>query len=120
MGRGPWALSAARALSGPPSARPRGPGPGPRDPNLDNFNKNLKVYDSLESVVKDKTFVIEAVVERFDVKKDIFGHYQCRSVSGKYNHKKSPVCWAKELENLGAGAGCVTPSISMNVLRATL
>ena len=39
---------------------------------LDNFNKNLKVYDSLESVVKDKTFVIEAVVERFDVKKDIF------------------------------------------------
>ena len=40
--------------------------------SLDNFNKNLKVYDSLESVVKDKTFVIEAVVERFDVKKDIF------------------------------------------------
>ena len=39
---------------------------------LDNFNKNLKVYDSLESVVKDKTLVIEAVVERFDVKKDIF------------------------------------------------
>ena len=40
--------------------------------SLDNFNQNLKVYDSLETVVDDKTFVIEAVVERFDVKKDIF------------------------------------------------
>ena len=40
--------------------------------SLDNFNQNLKVYDSLDTVVDDKTFVIEAVVERFDVKKDIF------------------------------------------------
>jgi 3-hydroxyacyl-CoA dehydrogenase len=40
--------------------------------SLDNFNQNLKVYDSLETVVDDKTFVIEAVVERFDIKKDIF------------------------------------------------
>ena len=40
--------------------------------SLDNFNQNLKVYDSLETVVDDKTFVIEAVVERFDVKKEIF------------------------------------------------
>ena len=40
--------------------------------SLDNFNQNLKVYDSLETVVDDKTFVIEAVVERFDEKKEIF------------------------------------------------
>ena len=40
--------------------------------SLENFNQNLKVYDSLETVVDDKTFVIEAVVERFDVKKEIF------------------------------------------------
>ena len=40
--------------------------------SFDNFNKNLTVHDSLEAVVKDKTFIIEAVVERFDVKKEIF------------------------------------------------
>ena len=40
----PWAQSAARQLSGPPSA-PEGPRPGPwaRGPNLDNFNKNISI-----------------------------------------------------------------------------
>ena len=45
----------------------------------------------------------QSLIVSIDVKKNIFGHYQCRSVSGKYNHKKSPVNWARELENLGAG-----------------
>ena len=37
LGQGPWALSAARPLSGPPSARPRGPRPGPFAKLLNEF-----------------------------------------------------------------------------------
>ena len=39
---------------------------------LEAYKSNLKLSYSLEDVIKDKTFVIEAVVERFDVKLGIF------------------------------------------------
>ena len=39
---------------------------------LEAYKSNLKLSYSLEDVIKDKTFVIEAVVERFDVKLEIF------------------------------------------------
>jgi 3-hydroxyacyl-CoA dehydrogenase len=40
--------------------------------HLENFDNNLKIFNSLEDTVENKTFVIEAVVEKFDVKLDIF------------------------------------------------
>ena len=39
---------------------------------LEAYKSNLKLSYSLEDVIKDKSFVIEAVVERFDVKLEIF------------------------------------------------
>lgn len=39
---------------------------------LDNYKNNLELSYSLKEVTEDKSFVIEAVVERFDVKLEIF------------------------------------------------
>ncbi len=39
---------------------------------LDSYKENLGLNYSLEDVIEEKTFVIEAVVERFDVKLEIF------------------------------------------------
>ena len=39
---------------------------------LDSYKKNLELNYSLEDVIVGKSFVIEAVVERFDVKLKIF------------------------------------------------
>ncbi len=39
---------------------------------LEAYKSNLKLSYSLEDVIEDKTFVIEAVVERYDVKLEIF------------------------------------------------
>ena len=39
---------------------------------LDSYKENLKLTYSLKDVIEEKTFVIEAVVERFDVKLEIF------------------------------------------------
>jgi len=39
---------------------------------LDNFKNNLKISESIDQTIKDKTFVIEAVVERLEVKLEIF------------------------------------------------
>ena len=39
---------------------------------LDSYKENLDLNYSLEDVIKGKTFVIEAVFERFDVKLEIF------------------------------------------------
>ena len=38
----------------------------------DSYIENLEVCETLEDTVKNKTFVIEAVVERFEIKKEIF------------------------------------------------
>lgn len=45
----------------------------------------------------------QAVVIAVDVKKNFWGKYEVFSVSGTVNHKKTPVDWVKEVENLGAG-----------------
>ena len=39
---------------------------------LDDYKKNLELKFTLEEVIHEKSFVIEAVVERFDVKLEIF------------------------------------------------
>ena len=39
---------------------------------LDAYKQNLELNYSLENVIKDKTFIIEAVVEKYDVKLEIF------------------------------------------------
>ena len=39
---------------------------------LDSYKENLKLTYSLKDVIEEKSFVIEAVVERFDVKLEIF------------------------------------------------
>ena len=40
--------------------------------NLDAYHNNLELKYSLDEFVDDKSFVIEAVVERFDIKLEIF------------------------------------------------
>ena len=39
---------------------------------LDAYKQNLELNYSLENVIKDKTFIIEAVVEKYEVKLEIF------------------------------------------------
>lgn len=39
---------------------------------LNNYKNNLKLKYSLKEVIEEKSFVIEAVVERFDIKLEIF------------------------------------------------
>ena len=41
---------------------------------LDAYKDNLDLRYSLDEVVQEKSFVIEAVVERYDVKLEIFKH----------------------------------------------
>ena len=38
---------------------------------LDAYKQNLELNYSLENVIKDKTFIIEAVVEKYEVKREI-------------------------------------------------
>ena len=45
----------------------------------------------------------QAIMASIDVKKNIWGHYQVRSHSGKQTTTQKPSHWAKELESLGAG-----------------
>jgi 3-hydroxybutyryl-CoA dehydrogenase len=40
--------------------------------HLANFKDNLHVTESIDSLSENKTFIIEAVVERLDVKLEIF------------------------------------------------
>jgi 3-hydroxybutyryl-CoA dehydrogenase len=42
--------------------------------HLKNFKNNINVVSSLENLSKDRTFIIEAVVERLDVKLEIFSY----------------------------------------------
>jgi imidazole glycerol-phosphate synthase subunit HisF len=49
------------------------------------------------------TYGSQAVVVSIDVKKNIWGHYQVRTHSGKLKSKLDPVGWAKEMESLGTG-----------------
>ncbi len=49
---------------------------------LDSFKNNLHLKYSLEEAVEEKTFVIEAVVEKFDVKLEIF-----KQISKSMNEK---------------------------------
>ena len=50
-----------------------------------------------------KVYGSQAVVVAVDVKKNFWGKYEVFGVSGTVNHKKNPVDWVKEVENLGAG-----------------
>ncbi len=45
----------------------------------------------------------QAVVIAVDVRKSFWGKYEVFGVSGTVNHKKNPVDWVKEVQNLGAG-----------------
>ena len=49
---------------------------------LDAYKKNLELKFTLEEVIHEKSFVIEAVVERFDVKLEIF-----KKISSLMNHE---------------------------------
>jgi cyclase len=50
-----------------------------------------------------KAFGSQSVIIAIDVKKSFWGKYEVFSLSGSVNQKKSPIEWAKEVENLGAG-----------------
>jgi imidazole glycerol-phosphate synthase subunit HisF len=50
-----------------------------------------------------KVFGSQAMVVAVDVKKNFWGKYEVFGTSGTVNHKKNPVEWVKEMEELGAG-----------------
>ncbi|WP_287600214.1 AglZ/HisF2 family acetamidino modification protein [Thiothrix sp.] len=50
-----------------------------------------------------KHYGSQAVIVSIDVKNSLFGSQTVRTLSGKHNTKRSPVEWAKEVEQLGAG-----------------
>lgn len=50
-----------------------------------------------------KAFGSQSVIIAIDVKRSFWGKYEVYSLSGSVNRRKSPVEWAKEIEDLGAG-----------------
>ena len=50
-----------------------------------------------------KAFGSQSVIISIDVKTSFWGQQQCRGLSGKLNSKRSPVEWAKEVQDRGAG-----------------
>lgn len=50
-----------------------------------------------------RLFGSQCVIVAIDVKRSFFGKEFCRGLSGTFNTKKSPVEWAKEVQDLGAG-----------------
>ena len=50
-----------------------------------------------------KAFGSQSVIIAIDVKRSFWGKYEVYSLSGSDNRRKSPVEWAKEIEDLGAG-----------------
>lgn len=50
-----------------------------------------------------KIYGSQAVVVAIDVKKNMWGKYECYSLSATKNEKIAPVEWAKKVEELGAG-----------------
>jgi len=50
-----------------------------------------------------KAFGSQSIIVAIDVKRNFFGGADCRGLSGTCKSKKSPISWAKEVENLGAG-----------------
>ena len=71
------------------------------------FEKVVLNSEALKSpkIVREisNTFGSQSVVVAIDVKSSLFGKKQCRAISGEYNSKKSPVSWAREVEQFGAG-----------------
>jgi len=49
------------------------------------------------------TFGSQSIIVAIDVRKNFFGKFHVYSLSGKVNQKLSPVEWAKQLEDCGAG-----------------
>lgn len=50
-----------------------------------------------------KAFGNQSVIVSIDVKTNFWGKQQCRGLSGKLNSKRTPVDWAKEVQDCGAG-----------------
>lgn len=50
-----------------------------------------------------KVFGSQSVIVSIDVKTNFWGKQQCRGLSGKLNSKRTPVDWAKEVQDCGAG-----------------
>lgn len=50
-----------------------------------------------------KVFGSQSVIVSIDVKTNFWGKQQCRGLSGKLNSKRTPVDWAKEGQDRGAG-----------------
>jgi cyclase len=50
-----------------------------------------------------RAFGSQSVIIAIDVKKSFWGKYEVFSLSGSVNQKKSPLEWAKEVEDRGAG-----------------
>jgi cyclase len=50
-----------------------------------------------------KAFGSQSVIVAIDVKTNFWGKSQCHGLSGKLNSKRTPVDWAKEVQDRGAG-----------------
>jgi len=85
---------------------------------IDSFEKAEKVFKiGFEKIILNsaafthpeviteiaRVYGSQATVIGVDVKKNFWGKYEVYGLSGTLNHKKNPVDWVKEMENLGAG-----------------
>ena len=85
---------------------------------IDSFEKAEKVFKiGFEKIILNsasfthpeviaeiaRVYGSQAVVIAVDVRKNFWGKYEVFGVSGTVNHKKNPIEWVKEVENLGAG-----------------
>ncbi len=55
-----------------------------------------------------KAFGSQSVIVSIDVKTNFWGKQQCRGLSGKLNSKRTPVDWAKEVQDRGGGEVLLT------------
>jgi cyclase len=66
------------------------------------LNTHALTYPNLITETS-KAFGSQSVIVSIDVKANFCGKHQCRGLSGKLNSKRTPVDWAKEVQDCGAG-----------------
>ena len=65
---------------------------------------NTAPFDDPDLIARlARAFGSQSVIAAIDVKRNLFGKYQVRSLSGTVNQKQHPVDWAREMEARGAG-----------------
>ncbi len=70
---------------------------------------NSNAFGNIEIIEKISSyFGSQSIVGSIDVKNDFFGRQRVFSNNGRKNQKKTPIEWAKEMENAGVGELLIT------------